>query len=174
MLVIAVETGFPLGGRVSWAGRRHDEDWADASSSATQAELFDAVFRALHDGEQVAFGIGKPGLAELARLLDELGSWRPWTRVSTSLARWRANTSILVWQADPAPGAGGVTASAAVDSFFLQLPAARARATDEGTGTVVNVAAAAAHRAGLLADASELSRPAVTITVTGPSAGTTR
>ena len=211
MLVIAMQTGFPAGERVSWAGRRHDDDWADASSGMSAAELFDAVFGALHDGEQVTLGLdcplcmplspnhrpgitaagaaadaaaagaasdaaalvelalptaGRPGLAELGQLLDELGTWRPWTRVSTSLTRWRANTSILVWQANPAPDSSGVTASAAVDSFFRQLTAARAVATDQGAGTVVNMAAAAARRAGLLVDPTELSRPAATITVT--------
>jgi hypothetical protein len=186
MLVIAMETGFPPGGRARWAGRRHDDDWADARSGASQAELFDAVFGALHDGEQVALGLdcplsmpsspdhspavtataGRPGLAELEHLLDELGMWRPWTRVSTSLARWRANTSILLWQADSAPALSGVTASAAVDSFFRQLRAPSAHVPDEDPRTMVNLAAAAARRAGLFVDPSELSRPAVTITVT--------
>jgi hypothetical protein len=195
MLVIAVET--VSDGRVRWAGRRHDDDRPDASSGVSPAELFDAVFHALHDGEQVALGLdcaltmpvapdqdpasastasastaSRPGLAELGYLLDELGTWRPWTTVSTSLARWKANTSILVWQAVPAPGAGAVTASAAADSFFRQLPAATARPAEpaEGTnGTVVNLAAAAARRAGLFVDPSELARPTVTITVTGPA-----
>lgn len=186
MLVIAMETEFPPGGRARWAGRRHDDDRADACSGASPAKLFDAVFGALHDGEQVALGFdcplsmpssrdhspavaaaaGRPGLAELGHLLDELGMWRPWTRVSTSLARWRANTSILLWQAGPAPGLSGVTASGSVESFFRQLPAPGAKAPDEDAGTVVNLAAAAARRAGLLVDPSELSRPTVTITVT--------
>ncbi|MGH3149957.1 MAG: hypothetical protein ACRDOB_04395, partial [Streptosporangiaceae bacterium] len=106
------------------------------------------------------------GLAELGHLLGELGTWRPWTTVSTSLARWKANTSILVWQAVPAPGAAGVAASAAADSFFRQFPAATTDATDTGAGTVLNLAAAAARRAGLFVDASELDRPTVSITVT--------
>ena len=217
MLVIAMETGSLPGGRVRWAGRRHDDDRLDASSGVSPSELFDAVFHALHDGEQVALGLdcaltipvapdqdrasasddaaaSRPGLAELGYLLGELGTWRPWTTVSTSLARWKANTSILVWQAVPAPGAGAVTASTAVDSFFHQLPAATARATDpaketepaketdpaketepaketdpaeEANGTVVNLAAAAARRAGLFVDPSELAQPTVSITVTG-------
>lgn len=183
MLVIAMETEFLPGGRMRWAARRHDEDWPDASSGSSPAELFDAVFGALHDGEQVALGLDCPltvpvsperdpadagmGLAALRYLLDELSRWRPWTRVSTSLARWRANTSILVWQAIPAQGAGGVAASDAVDSFFRRPPAASAHPRDAGGATVVNLAAAAARRAGLLADASELSEPAVTIAVTG-------
>ena len=187
MLVIAMETG--SGGRVRWAGRRHDDDRPDATAGASPAELFDAVFHALHDGEQVALGLdcaltmpvapdqasasnlaeeaaNRPGLAELGYLLGELGNWRPWTTVSTSLARWKANTSILVWQAVPAPGAGPVTASAATDSFFRQLPAAAQKA-DETNGTVVNLAAATARRAGLFVDPSELARPTVSITVTG-------
>ena len=189
MLVIAMET--EPGGRVRWAGRRHDDDRPDATAGVSPAELFDAVFHALHDGEQVALGLdcalnmpvapdqapasdlaeeaaNQPGLAELGYLLGELGNWRPWTTVSTSLARWKANTSILVWQAVPAPGAGPVTASAATDSFFHQLPAAAAQATKEETnGPVVNLAAATARRAGLFVDPSELARPTVSVTVTG-------
>jgi hypothetical protein len=186
MLVITVET--VSDGRVRWAGRRHDDDRPDASSGVSPSGLFDAVFHALHDGEQVALGFdcaltmpvapdqdpasasastaSRPGLAELGYLLDELGTWRPWTTVSTSLARWKANTSILVWQAVPAPGAGAVTASAAADSFFRQLPAATGRPA-EPAGTVVNLAAAAARRAGLFVDPSELAQPTVSITVTG-------
>jgi hypothetical protein len=196
MLVIALETGSLPDGRTRWAGRRHDDDRPDASSGTSSAELFDAVFHALHDGEQVALGFdcpltmpappgqdppadadalvtlaepaaGRPGLAELGHLLDELGHWRPWTTVSTSLDRWKANTSILVWQAVPAPGAAEVAAGAAADSFFRQFPAATREVTDTGAGTVVNLAAAAARRAGLFVDASELARPTVSITVTG-------
>ena len=183
MLVIALETEFLPGGLVRWAGRRHDEDWPDASSGSSLAELFNAVFGALHDGEQIALGFDCPltvpasperdpadggaGLAALRYLLDELGRWRPWTRVSTSLARWRANTSILVWQAIPAPGVAGVAARAAVDSFFRRPSAPSAHPGDAGGAAVVNLAAAAARRTGLLADASELSEPAVTIAVTG-------
>jgi hypothetical protein len=203
MLVIAMETGSLPAGRMRWAGRRHDDDQPDASSGSSSAELFDAVFHALHDGEQVALGFdcaltmpappgqdaasaqadpeagadallelaapaaSRPGLAELGHLLGELGTLRPWTTVSTSLARWKANTSILVWQAVPPPGAAGVAASAAADSFFRQFPAAIEDATDAGAGTVVNLAAAAARRARLFVAASELARPTVSITVTG-------
>jgi len=199
VLVIAVETGALPGGRVRWAGRRHDDDRPDASSGASPADLFDAVFQALHDGEQVALGAGgpltvpvppeqaaaddagallelaelagpavtRPGTAELGFVLGELGVWRPWTRVSTSLSRWKANTSILVWEAVPAEGADGVAASTAADSFFRQLPAAAGHEPDTAGPPVVNLAAAVAYRAGLLADASELSHPAISITVTG-------
>jgi hypothetical protein len=210
MLVIAMQT--QPGGRVRWAGRRHDDDRPDASSGTSPAELFDAVFHALHDGEQVALGFdcaltlpvppdqdpgaalaeeaasrpglaeeaasrpglaeeaaSRPGLAELGYLLGELGHWRPWTTVSTSLARWKANTSILVWQAVPAAGASAVSASAAADSFFRELPAATARGSGpaDETGTLVNLAAAAARRAGLFVDPAELAQPIVSITVTG-------
>ena len=209
MLVIAMETGSLPDGRMRWAGRRHDDDRPDASSGASPSELFEAVFHALHDGEQVALGFdcaltipvppdqdpgaaagaapaesaaSRPGLAELGYLLGELGNWRPWTTVSTSLARWKANTSILVWQAVPAPGANAVTASAAADSFFRELPAASRAAEPAGqaksggqlapggqaepAGAVVNLAAAAARRAGLFVDPSELAQPTVSITVT--------
>jgi hypothetical protein len=211
MLVITMETGSLPGGRTRWAGRRHDDDRPDTSSGTSSAELFDAVFHALHDGEQVALGFdcaltmavppdsgrasapadadalvmlaepsaSRPGLAELEHLLGELGTWRSWTTVSTSLARWKANTSILVWQAVPAPGADAVTAGAAADSFFRQLPAASARGTEPAAGTepavgtepaagtVVNLAAAAARRAGLFVDPAELAQPTVSIRVTG-------
>jgi hypothetical protein len=208
VLVIAVQTGslggpagsVGSGGSGGWAGRRHDDDRPDASSGATSAELFDAVFHALHDGEQVALGFDcpltltvspdqgalaaeadadalvnraepaatRPGLTELGHLLGELGTWRPWTTVSTSLSRWKANTSILVWEAVPAEGSGSVTASAAADSFFRQLKTAAEPGPEvPAAGTVVNLAAATARRAGLFVDASELGRPAVSITVTG-------
>ena len=205
MLVITMETGSLPGGRTRWAGRRHDDDRPDATAGVSSAELFDAVFHALHDGEQVALGFdcaltmpvppdqgrasaptdadalvtlaepaaSQPGLAELGDLLGELGMWRPWTTVSTSLARWKANTSILVWQAVPAPGATTVTAGAAADSFFRQLPTASRGEADPADGAqpadgaVVNLAAAAARRAGLFVDPAELARPTVSITVTG-------
>jgi hypothetical protein len=209
VLVITVQTGSQLGGpagsvgsarsvgsaeSVGWAGRRHDDDRPDASSGASSAELFDAVFHALHDGEQVALGFDCPltlpvspdqgvadadelvrqaepaatwpGITELGHLLGELGTWRPWTTVSTSLSRWKANTSILVWEAVPAEGSGTITASAAADSFFRQLQTG-GPGTEAAAGTVVNLAAATARRAGLFVDASELGRPAVSITVTG-------
>ena len=59
-LDITVETGSPLGGPTRWAGRRHDDDRPDASSGSSSAELFNAVFHALHDGEQVALGFDCP------------------------------------------------------------------------------------------------------------------
>ena len=199
MLVITVETGSRPGGPMRWAGRRHDDDRPDACSGMSSAELFDAVFHALHDGEQVALGFdcsltspvppdhgaaaghggadalvklaepsaSRPGIAELGDVLGQLGTWRPWTTVSTSLSRWKANTSILVWEAVPAEGSGGVTASAAADSFFRRLQTATEPGMEAATGTVVNLAAATARRAGLFVDVSELARPAVSITVTG-------
>jgi hypothetical protein len=199
VLVIAVETESRPGGPMRWAGRRHDDDRPDASSGASPAELFDAVFHALHDGEQVALGFDcpltlpvspgqgaaadeagagalveqaepaatRPGIAELGHLLAQLGTWRPWTTVSTSLSRWRANTSILVWEAVPAEGSGEVDVGTAADSFFRQLRTVTEYEPDAAGGPVVNLAAAAARQAGLLADASELTHPAVSITVTG-------
>jgi hypothetical protein len=204
VLVIAVQTGSLGGstgsaGSLGWAGRRHDDDRPDASSGASSAELFDAVFHALHDGEQVALGFDgpltlpvpadqgaaaagadadeflsqagpaatRPGITELGHLLGQLGMWRPWTTVSTSLSRWKANTSILVWEAVPAQGSAAVPASAAAESFFRQLHTATEPGTEATAGTVVNLAAATARRAGLFVDASELGRPAVSITVTG-------
>ena len=196
MLVIAMETQSSPSGRMRWTGRRHDDDECDATSGASPAELFDAVFRALHDGEQVALGLdcpltmpvapaqaraagpdsvddlaklaeqaeGQPGIAELGQLLGELARWRPWTTVSTSLSRWKANTSILVWEAVPASGSGAVPAGAAADSFFRRLRTAEPE-QEAVAGTVVNLAAAASRRAGLFVAAPELARPAVSITV---------
>lgn len=197
MLVIAVETESLPGGRMRWAGRRHDDDRPDASSGTSSAELFDAVFHALHDGEQVALGFDcaltlpvsvdqgvaaghadadalvklaepaatRPGIAELGQVLGELGTWRPWTTVSTSLSRWRANMSILVWEAVPAEGSSGVDVGAAADSFFRQLRTATEHEPDAAGGPVVNLAAVVARRAGLLADESELAKPTVSITL---------
>jgi hypothetical protein len=196
MLVIAMETQSSPPGRMRWTGRRHDDDESDATSGASAAELFDTVFHALHDGEQVALGFdcpltmpvapdhagtdttddlaklaklaeqaeGRPGIAELGELLGQLAVWRPWTTVSTSLARWKANTSILVWEAVPAPGSGAVLPGAAADTFFRRLRAAGPE-EEPAAGTVVNLAAAASRRAGLFVDAPELARPAVAITV---------
>jgi hypothetical protein len=199
VLVIAVETRSRPGGHMRWAGRRHDDDRPDASSGTSSAELFDAVFRALHDGEQVALGFdcpltspvppdqeaaagrggadalvklaeptaGRRGIAELGHVLGELGMWRPWTTVSTSLSRWKANTSILVWQAVPAEGSSEVPVGAAAASFFAQLQKAAEHGTEPAAGPVVNLAAAAARRAGLFVEPAELAQPAVSITVTG-------
>ena len=199
MLVIAVETGSRPDGPMRWAGRRHDDDRPDASSGTSSAELFDAVFHALHDGEQVALGFdcsltspvppdqgeaagqngpdalvklaeptaSRPGIAELGDVLGQLGTWRPWTTVSTSLARWKANTSILVWEAVPAEGSGEVAVGTAADSFFGQLQTATEPGTEPAAGAVVNLAAAAARRAGLFVEPAELAQPAVSITVTG-------
>jgi hypothetical protein len=198
MLVIAMETQSSPSGRMRWAGRRHDDDKPDATSGGSPAELFDAVFHALHDGEQVALGFDcpltmpvapdqagaagppsaddlakladlaedRPGIAELGQLLGELAMWRPWTTVSTSLSRWKANTSVLVWEVVPAPGPGAMPAGAAADSFFRRLRAAEPEA-EPVAGTVVNLAAAAARRAGLFVEAPELAQPTVSITVTG-------
>lgn len=199
MLVIAVETKSLPSERLRWAGRRHDDDRPDASSGTSSAELFDVVFGALHDGEQVALGFDcpltspvpadqpaaagladadalaklaepsatRPGIAELGRLLGELGNWRPWTTVSTSLSRWKANTSILVWEAVPAEGSSEVAASAAADSFFRRYHTAAEHDNEAVAAPVVNLAAAAARRAALLADAAELAQPATSITVVG-------
>jgi hypothetical protein len=190
MLVIAMETQSSPPGRLRWTARRHDDDESDATSGASAAELFDTVFHALHDGEQVALGFDCPltlpvasdhagpdtaddlakqagdrsGIAELTELLGQLARWRPWTTVSTSLSRWKANTSILVWEAVPAAGSGGVRPGPAADTFFRRLRAAGSE-EEPAAGTVVNLAAAASRRAGLFVDAPELARPAVSITV---------
>jgi hypothetical protein len=60
MLVIAMETQSSPPGQLRWTARRHDDDESDATSGASAAELFDTVFHALHDGEQVALGFDCP------------------------------------------------------------------------------------------------------------------
>jgi hypothetical protein len=175
--------------------------------------LFDAVFHALHDGEQVAVGFGgplttrvdedqrnldgtgrearaialldqaeaaAPGLAGLDRLLGELGKWRPWTAVSTSLPRWRATTSILVWEllpgdnaaeeTDPlatdAPEPDSTVADSGVHGFYELLRTRADRPADVATEPVINLAAAVALRAGLPVDARQLSEPVLTVAAT--------
>ena len=114
MLVIVVDTDRITGDELPWIGRRHDDDGPESTGEATAQGLFDAVFAALHDGEQVAIGFDcpltapasqldsdeaeqlvalarshtdSPGLAALRHLVMELGTWRPWTVVTTSLPR---------------------------------------------------------------------------------------
>jgi len=180
---------------------------------SSSADLFDAVFHALHDGEQVAVGFGgplttrvdedqpnldgtgrearaialldqaeaaAPGLAGLDRLLGELGKWRPWTAVSTSLPRWRATTSILVWEllpgdnaaeeTDPlatdAPEPDSAVADSGVHGFYELLLTRGDRPADVATEPVINLAAAVALRAGLPVDARQLSEPVLAIAAT--------
>jgi hypothetical protein len=195
MLVIAIEPG-PADGGMRWAGRRHDDDRPDATSGTSSGELFDAVFHALHDGEQVALGIGgplavplpqdrsapggrerdqellelaepassEPGIAQLGQLLSELGTWRPWTTVSTSLPRWTANTSILVWEAVPAAGSGGVAAGPAVESFFRKLRAAAGHQREPAAGPAADRRAAHGVRPvkAISRSSSEASGPGAT------------
>lgn len=162
MLVIALDPAQPL----TWSGRRHDDDGPNAVTGTTAAQLFDTVFGALHDGEQVAVGVaGEPdderaaGRLSITGLLGELGQWRPWTAVSTSLAGWRATRSILVWEFT------GDSAPAAVEALFALV------GVDAGdTGDAVDISTAAADRAdvnpiaavaisaGLTCDQAELAR----------------
>ena len=173
---------------VIWCGRRHDDDGPDTSSGTTSASLFESVFDAVHDGEQVAIGVHASltadaddvaggagellrhaaehepdaGLIAVTRLLDELGHWRSWTAVSTSFAGWRSTRSILVWHIDaiaPSP-------SAAVEAFF-DLVRNGCADVDNGSASdpVVNLVAAAAVRAGLPVDPADLSRPVLRVSV---------
>jgi hypothetical protein len=216
LLVIGVRAATPSSDDLAWSGRRHDDDNPGAVRGSSSADLFDAVFHALHDGEQVAVGFGgplttrvdedqrnlegtgqedraialldeaeaaAPGLAGLDRLLGELGKWRPWTAVSTSLPRWRATTSILVWELLPSDNAAQETDPLATDAAepdstvadsgvhrFYELLRTRAdRPTDVATEPVINLAAAVALRAGLPVDARQLSEPVLAIVATATS-----
>lgn len=171
MLVIAVE---PSEAGPRWRGRRHDDDGPGAASGTTREDLFEAVFHALHDGEQVAVGLPaplgadpgttletaegeRPAVRELAALLGELGHYRPWTVVSTSLPRWRATTSVLVWEtASP-------DLDAAVEAFFTLVDGDRG--AEDPHAEVVNLAAAAAVRAGLTCDEAQTGEPVVLVSV---------
>lgn len=178
MLVIAAAA---VPGGLSWRGRRHDDDAPGASRGDSVAGLFDCVFSALHDGEQVAVGFagqlvapqaaapataweqgsGPEVVSRLAELLTELGRWRPWTVVSTSLPRWRATTSVLVWESDESSGAAGIELDDNVEAFYALV---RDRADPRPTraaGDVVNLAATSALRAGLTVDPSQLGEPVV-------------
>jgi hypothetical protein len=210
LLVIGVYGATSSVGDLPWSGRRHDDAKPGATSGHSSADLFDAVFHALHDGEQVAVGFGGPlavvesqdqpnpdganrteqalavlgavepeatGLTGLGTLLSELGRWRPWTAVSTSLPRWRATTSILVWELIPGDEAGGPNAGptsravdidqpaadAAVSSFFERLRDRSAGPADPAAEPLINLAAAAAIRAGLVVDSDQLSEPVLAI-----------
>lgn len=212
-MVIGVRAATPSSDDLAWSGRRHDDDKPGAVRGSSSADLFDAVFHALHDGEQVAVGFGgplttrvdedqrnldgtgrearaialldeaeaaAPGLAGLDRLLGELGKWRPWTAVSTSLPRWRATTSILVWEllpgdnaaeeTDPlatdAPEPDSTVADSGVHGFYELLRTRADRLADVATEPVINLAAAVALRAGLPVDARQLSEPVLAIAAT--------
>jgi hypothetical protein len=188
VLVIGVGSTQPASAEFSWSGRRHDDDASGASRGTSSEELFDAVFHALHDGEQVAVGVAatlsaplsgdladddaalnlltgaeakSSDTAAIRTLLDEIGQWRPWTVVSTSLARWRATTSVLVFEIDADAGDTGVV-DAAVDAFFEQVRSGSDTAAP-GRNGVLNLPAAMALRAGLDVDTDQLTEAPLSI-----------
>ncbi len=188
MLVIGVGSTQPSSAEFSWSGRRHDDDAPGASRGTSSGELFDAVFHALHDGEQVAVGVGAtlsaplPGdladddealklladaeanssdTAAIRTLLDEVGRWRPWTVVSTSLPRWRATTSVLVFEIDADTVDTGV-ADASVEAFFELVRSEPESGAPTGDG-VLNLPAAMALRAGLDVDTGQLTEAPLSI-----------
>jgi hypothetical protein len=190
MLAIAVETS-PGNGGFTWSGRRHDEDRLRSSQATSAEALFDTVFEALHDGEQVAVGVDcplivrvpsdrtdsdeqldenrllqlaagveqRPGFAQLANALKLVAHWRPWTTASASLARWRANTSILLWEAD----ASSQDAESAIRGLFNSLRPAAGETMPPKGEPIVNVGAATAIQAGLIIDHAELEQPPLVI-----------
>jgi hypothetical protein len=178
VLVIAVESRRITSSELPWLARRHDDDEFESTGEQTAQGLFDAVFHALHDGEQVSIGFDcaltaagagidpqdpaavlaaagdSPGVGALRWLIDELGTWRPWTIVTTSLARWRATTSVLVWEAE-------TSGAAALDGFYAVL---RADApSSAGDSAVLNVAAAIAVASEATADTAELTQPVLRV-----------
>lgn len=189
MLVIGVGTAQPPSQDLVWSGRRHDDDAPGASHGSSSSDLFDDVFHALHDGEQVAVGVAcelsvpapdgdlsneralelladaeakSPDTAAIRTLLDELGKWRPWTVVSTSLARWRATTSVLVWQIRTDDPVDTRVADAAVDAFFARVREGSDTAA-LADGRVLNLPAAIALRAGLGVDTAQLTEAPLSI-----------
>ena len=79
MLVIVVDTDRITGDELPWIGRRHDDDGPESTGEATAQGLFDAVFAALHDGEQVAIGFDCPLTAPASQLdSDEAGPGWMW------------------------------------------------------------------------------------------------
>jgi hypothetical protein len=190
MLVIAVHGAEIDGDRLPWTGRRHDDDATESTGTASAQGLFEAVFHALHDGEQVAIGFdcplsipGEPGessdvasllaraesvdatpaLTELRRLVRELGMWRPWTIVTTSLPRWRATTSVLMWEA-VAESDAAVTPLDAIEAFFAVLQSG-GQSDDDAAPPTLNLAAAAAVSSEVTADPAELTGPVIRIPV---------
>lgn len=162
---------------VAWCGRRHDDTARGALRGEGVPLLFDEVFRALHDGEQVAIGFpaplsvpadeaaGPPAVwAPLGQLLRQVGQYRPWTVVSTSMARWRATTSMLLWEAPDREPADAVEAFYGVVAQGMR-PAGQGQAEPVGgpTGPVVNLAVTAARDAGLTVEVGELSEPSFSI-----------
>jgi hypothetical protein len=176
VLVIAVNTAAATPDRLPWTGRRHDDEGTESTGVQTPEGLFEAVFYALHDGEQVAVGFdcaltapdaesareleSGPGMAAVRHLVTELGTWRPWTIVTTSLARWRATTSVLVWEA---VADGAVEPGAAIEAFFATLRTARE--ADEPGPPCINLAATVAVTSGASADASDVTRHALRVRV---------
>lgn len=190
MLVIAVHGAGIADDRLPWTGRRHDDDATESTGAASAQGLFDAVFHALHDGEQVAIGFDRPlsipaepgdssdvaillaradsvdatpALTELRRLVRELGKWRPWTIVTTSLPRWRATTSVLLWEA-VAESEAAVNPLDAIEAFFAVVRSGGH--SDPGAAQpTLNLAAAAAVDSEVTADPAELTGPVVRIPV---------
>jgi len=190
MLVIAVQTAGMDGDKVPWTGRRHDDDSTESTGAPSAQGLFDAIFHALHDGEQVAIGFdcelslpagddaadsdallarargveAGQGVTELRHLVQELGRWRPWTIVTTSLPRWRATTSILLWEAVSGSGAASSPLDA-IEAFFDTVRAGDQQDVGEPAQPVVNLAAAAALDSEVSTDPAELTRPLLRVPV---------
>jgi len=171
-----------------WSGRRHDDDGPGVTRGDGVGGLFEAIFHALHDGEQVAVGfpaplgvarddtdgaapetalarveVDSPAVRQLAALLTELGRWRPWTVVSTALPRWRATTSVLVWETALPQDAGDAALDDAVEGFYALVHDRADHGAELASGPVLNLAAVAARRAELTVDSAQLHEPVVLV-----------
>ena len=108
-MVIGVRAATPSSDDLAWSGRRHDDDKPGAVRGSSSADLFDTVFHALHDGEQVAVGFGGPltarvdedqrnldGAGQEDRAISLLDKPRPahrgWPDSTDSWASWEVAT----------------------------------------------------------------------------------
>ncbi len=197
MLVIVVHTAGISAEHLVWAGRRHDDDGTESTGAQSAGGLFDAVFHALHDGEQVAIGFdcplvvaldgvdpttptvaverarsvdAGPGVEQLRRLVDQLGQWRPWTIVTTSLLRWRATTSVLLWEVSMTTSVASV--AAAIDAFYVMVQGTDQPGFEDAHRSLINLAAVAAVDSEVTTDPAEATRPVLRIAVRAPSVAT--
>ena len=106
---------------------------------------------------------GSAAVHDLGALLTELGRWRPWTVVSTSLPRWRATTSVLVWETPLPQDAGDGALDDAVERFYALVHDRADRGEESASGSLLNLAVVAAGRAQLTVDPAATHEPIVRV-----------